>query len=74
MIRNFSAALAAILVLGSASVALADGYTDLTADAIRSYGPAVQQTAPLTTKDVSLPQAKVQGGDWMDRASQNSGF
>jgi hypothetical protein len=74
MLRNISIALAAILVLGSAGHALADGYTDLAADAIRSYGPVVQQTAPLTTKDVSLPQAKTFGGDWMERASQNSGF
>ena len=73
MLRNISIALAAIIVLGSASHALADGYTDLTADAMRSYGPVVAQPAPLTTKDVSLPQIGG-GSNWMDRASQNSGF
>ncbi len=69
--NKLASVLAAVLVIGSASVALADDYTDQTADALRSYGPVVSQQA-LTTRPVALPRHPVQTNDpsWMDRASQ----
>ena len=71
MFNTFKSALAAIVVLGSASVALADDYTDLVADGIHT---PVAQGAILTTKPVALSHtrgAKSEG--WMDRASQTFG-
>ena len=65
--RNATIAFAAFLVLASSSLVKADGYNDIQADAIRSFGPAAHV---LTTKPVALPQAPVKGGNWMDRASQ----
>ena len=78
--NKIASVLAAVLVIGSASVALADDAgTDLTADAMRNYGPvATQQT--LTTRPVALPRHQVQAPNvapnspsWMDRASQTTG-
>lgn len=66
---SLKTALAALIVLGSASVVLADDHTDHAADAMRSYGPTVQKPAHLTTKNVSLPQATQS----MDFASQTFG-
>lgn len=69
--NKLTSALAAVLVLGSASVALADDPAiDQAADALRSYGPAVSQSAPLVTKNVALPHNVQINGSWMDRASQ----
>ena len=73
--KTLTSALAAILVIGSASLALADDPAiDQAADAMRHYGPVVHQ--PLTTKSVALPKTvqtgSVQtGSSWMDRASQS---
>jgi hypothetical protein len=71
MFSKTKIALAAALVLGSASLALADEYTS---DAMRNYGPVAEQT--LNTRQVALPHAAVkaptaQSEQWMDRASQN---
>jgi len=65
-------ALAAILVLGTASVALADGISDPSVDSARSYGPIVRS---LYTRPAGLPQhAMPQRSDnWMERASQAEG-
>jgi len=64
MFDSFKITLATVLVVGSASLALADDYTDQTADAMRSYGPAAQsrllaarpvaQARQLTTRSVAL--------------------
>jgi hypothetical protein len=62
-------ALAALIVLGSASAVLADDHTDHASDAMRNYGPVVQKPAQLTTKNVSLPLAKQS----MDFATQTFG-
>jgi hypothetical protein len=76
--NKLTSVLAAVLVIGSASVALADDpATDLTADALRNYGPVASQQV-LTTRPVALPQHrnKVQVPNdscWMDRASQTFG-
>jgi hypothetical protein len=79
-------ALAAALVAGSASLALAEGYVDLRADSMRYDGPVAQAPQlttrrvalpsyqPLTTRRVSMPLAEpLQSGStgWMDHASQN---
>jgi hypothetical protein len=75
MFRKTTMALAATLVLGTSSLALASGYVDLQADATRNYGPIEAQSAQLTTKHVALPthQSGVSQGEksWMDHASQN---
>ncbi len=75
MFRKTTMALAATLVLGSASLALADDYAiDQNADAIRNYGTVINHTAPLTSKHVKLQgnvQTGTQNSNWMDRASQN---
>ncbi len=75
MFRKTTMALAATLVLGSASLALADNYEiDQAADAMRNYGPVVHQSAPLTSRQVKLQgngQTSTQNNSWMDRASQN---
>ncbi len=74
--KKLTSVLAAVLVIGSASVALADDpATDLTADALRNYGPVATQQV-LTTRPVALPHHnKVQNNEaaWMDRASQTFG-
>ena len=74
MFRKTTMALAATLILGSASLALADDYTDQAADALRNYGPVAAQQAPLTSRNVALPhntQIRQQNDSaWMDRASQ----
>jgi hypothetical protein len=67
MLKTFKSALAAAIVLGTASVALADDYTDLVADGIHA---PVAQSQVLTTKPVALPQASFKSQNWMDRASQ----
>jgi len=70
--NKLASVLATVLVIGSASVALADDYTDQAADALRSYGPLVNQQT-LTTRQVALPHHQVQvqnNASWMDRASQ----
>lgn len=73
MTRTLTSALVALTVLGSASAAFASGYVDLKADAIRNYGPVVQQQHALQSKPVALPQTKFTPANesWMDRASQN---
>lgn len=58
---KLTSALAAILVLGSASVALA---------APRAYAPLVNQPT-FSTKSVALPQNVQTNDAWMDRASQS---
>ncbi len=72
MFSKTKIALAAALVLGSASLALADDYTDQAADAIRNDGPVVTQQ--FNTRQVALPhgatQASPKSDAWMDRASQ----
>jgi hypothetical protein len=68
MFRKTSLALAATLVLGSASLALADDYTDLAADAIHANPQVTQQ---LSTRHVALPQSRAAASqNWMERASQ----
>ncbi|MBV8836188.1 MAG: hypothetical protein JO000_06605 [Alphaproteobacteria bacterium] len=69
--NKLTSVLATVLVIGSASVALADDYTDQAADALRNFGPVASQQT-LTTRPVALPRHKVQINDssWMDRASQ----
>jgi len=77
--NKLTSALAAVLVLGSASVALADDLAiDQAADALRSYGPVVSQpiafttkSVALTSKNVALPQNGRSNDSWMDRASQS---
>ena len=69
MFNTFKSALAAIFVLGTASVALADDYTDLVADGIHT---PFAQGQVLTTRPVALPQARgIKSESWMDRASQS---
>ena len=51
MFNTLKLTLAAIAVLGTASIALADDYTDLVADGIHT---PVAQGAILTTKPVAL--------------------
>ena len=60
--------LAASIVLGSASFAMADDYTDQAADAMRAYG----QVQVLTTKPVALQNKAVKAPvqNAMDHASQ----
>jgi hypothetical protein len=71
--KKLTSALAAILVIGSASVALADDPAiDQAADAIRAYGPLVNHSAPFATKNVALSYSGRTGSSWMDRASQTS--
>lgn len=69
MFRKTKIALAATLVLGSASLALADDYTDQAADAMRSNVPVA--TRQITSRQVALPLShQVTSEKWMDRASQ----
>jgi hypothetical protein len=67
--NKLTSALAAVLVLGSASVALA-GNPSIDATA-RYYGPLVNQSTPFTTKNVGLPHNVGSDSSWMDRASQS---
>ena len=71
--KKLTSVLAAILVIGSATVALADNLaTDEAADAIRNYGPVVSQQS-LTTRPVALQRQNgnvATDSSWMDRASQ----
>jgi hypothetical protein len=72
--KKLTSALAAILVVGSATVALADDPAiDQAADALRSYGPLVNHAAPFATKNVALPYNVRAESSWMDRASQTFG-
>ena len=57
--NKLTSALAAVLVLGSASVALA---------APRTYAT---QPASFVTKSVALPYSAQANESWMDRASQS---
>jgi hypothetical protein len=79
MFNSAKIAIAATLVLGSASLALADDYTDLAADAIHANPQIAQQVAPreavttrpVTTRQVALPKSQgLISEQWMDRASQ----
>lgn len=73
MRKIFASAIAATVLLGTASVALADGYEDQAADAIRNFGP-VQAHQTLTTRQVGLSKAPSAASEqWMDRASQSFG-
>ena len=69
MFTKAKLALVASLILGSASVALADDGTDAALDTSRYAGPVVQQ---LTTRPVALSraQAPVMHEQYIDRASQ----
>ena len=70
--NKLTSALAAFLVLGSASVALADDLaTDQAADAIRNYGPVASVQAPLVTRQVAHRTVQQNDTSWMDRASQS---
>jgi hypothetical protein len=74
MFTKTKMALAAALVLGSASLALADGYEDQAADAMRNFGPVQAQQGQLTTRQVALPKTSAPSAGterWLDRASQN---
>ena len=68
----FKSTLAAILVLGTASLAFADGIGDPTIDGMRNYGPIVRS---LTTRPAALPQSSApqKSDGWMERASQSEG-
>ena len=71
MLTKIKLALAATLVLGSASMAFAEDSSS--SFAIDTYAPAaIQQNQPLTTREVALPrtQAAVHGANYFDRASQ----
>jgi hypothetical protein len=70
MFSKTKLALAATLILGSATVALADSGTDVALDTSRSAGPVVQQQ--LTTRPVALSRTKapVIHEQYIDRASQ----
>lgn len=71
MLTKTKLALAATLILGSASVALAeDGSSSFYID---TYAPAALQQQTLTTRPVVLPQSRAvspAAERWMDRASQ----
>lgn len=72
---KLASVLAAVLVIGSTSLALADDPAiDQAADALRNYGPVVHQQT-LTTRPVALPRHSVQNNEssWMERASQSFG-
>ncbi len=70
MLTKTRLALAATLILGSASATLAeDGSSSF---AINTYAPAALQQQTLTTRPVALPrtQAPVASEPYMDRASK----
>jgi hypothetical protein len=70
--KTLISALAAVLVIGSASIALADDPAiDLAADSIRSYGPVASQQS-LKTRPVALPRHKNEtDSSSTDRGSQD---
>jgi hypothetical protein len=74
--NKLTSVLAAVLVIGSTSLALADDPAiDQVSDAMRNYGPVVSQT--LTTRPVALPRhnkAQTDVPSWTDQASQPFGF
>jgi len=63
MLTKTKIALAAVLVFGSASLALADDGTDASLDTSRYSGPVVQQQIimqqGLTTRPVALPRTQL---------------
>jgi len=65
--NKLTSALAAILVLGSASVALASA----PAADLAGNGPLVNQPDAFVTKSVALPQNVHLAANWMDRASKS---
>jgi hypothetical protein len=70
MLTKTRLALAATLILGSASMALAeDGSSSFYVD---TYAPAALQQQTLTTRPVALPrtQAPVASDEYINRASQ----
>jgi hypothetical protein len=70
MLTKTKLALAATLILGSASVALAeDGSSSFYVD---TYAPAALQAQTLKTRPVALPrtQAPAASEEWINRASQ----
>jgi hypothetical protein len=70
MLTKTKLALAATLILGSASVALAeDGSSSFD---INTYAPAALQQQTLTTRPVALPHTKapVASEQYLDRASK----
>jgi hypothetical protein len=77
MRKTFKSALAAAIVLGSASVALADDYTDQVADGI--HAPVAQSQVltnqSLTTKPVSMQKAPAKAANpfWSEQNFQTSG-
>ena len=66
MLTKTKLALAATLILGSATVASAEGVS------FDAYAPAAAQQQTLTTRPVALPrtQAPVTSEQYFDRASQ----
>ena len=71
MLTKTKLALAATLIIGSASMAFAEDSSS--SFAVDTYVPAAIQQQALTTRQVALPfvQAPVQSNDqWMNRASQ----
>jgi len=70
MLTKTKLALAATLILGSATVALAEDSSS--SFAINTYAPAALQQQTLTTRPVALPraQAPVVHEQYIDRASQ----
>jgi hypothetical protein len=66
MLTKTKLALAATLIIGSASVALAEGVSF-----DEAYAPAAVQQQTLTTRPVALPRTQAPAAErWMDRASQ----
>ena len=75
MLTKTKIALAAVLVFGSASLALADEGTDASLDTSRNVGSVGQQEVMqqrIMTRQVALPrmQAPVASDGYIDRASQ----
>jgi hypothetical protein len=65
MLTKTKLALVATLVLGSVTVASAEGVS------FDAYAPAAVQQQTLTTRPVALPQTQAPAAErWMDRASQ----
>ena len=67
MLTKTKLALAATLILGSATVASAEGVS------FDAYAPTAAQQQTLTTRPVALPQSRAVSPSterWMDRASQ----
>ena len=69
MTKTLKTALAAIAVIGTASVALADDYTDPMADGIHIHMPAVAGPS-VAGQPVALLYATGSDG-WMDQASRS---